>query len=259
MKKRLFLILFAMGMAGILSFLLVDLTKLIALAPEQARAEALPIPLPALKILSLIQPTILLAIAVLIGVRLAHRVGLAAPFADALAAGQGNAGASLKPQVVPGIVGGLVGGMAIIAVFLLFRPLLLPETVARMMEFTKLMPFPTRVLYGGITEELLLRWGFMTLLVWLAWRLFQRRRRDPSSAIFIGAIVISSVMFGIGHLPIAFFLFPEQQSVLVVYVILANSLFGLVAGYLYWKKGLESAMLAHMVVHVLLVTIGEKL
>lgn len=259
MRKQLFLILFALGMAGVLSFLLVDLATLIALAPAQARAEAPPIAPWAFKILSLIQPTILLAIAVLIGVRLANQVELAAPFVEALAAGQGNAGAALKPQIVPGIIGGLVGGFAIVAVFLLFRPLLLPEIVARMTQFTRLLPFPTRVLYGGITEELLLRWGFMTLLVWLAWRLIQRGRGAPSRATFIGAILISSVMFGIGHLPIAIFLFPEQQAVFVVYVILANSLFGLVAGYLYWKKGLESAILAHMVAHVVLVTVGERL
>jgi membrane protease YdiL (CAAX protease family) len=37
-------------------------------------------------------------------------------------------------------------------------------------------------------------------------------------------------------------------------VIVANSLFGLIAGYLYWKRGLESAMLAHMLAHVLLLT-----
>ena len=173
MRKRLFLILFALGMAGVLSFLLVDLSTLIALVPEQMRAEAPPISSSALKILSLIQPTLLLAIAVLIGVRLANRVGLSAPFVEALANGQSTAGKALKPQIIPGIVGGLAGGGSIILVYLLCRPFLLPETVARIMQFTDLMPLPTRLLYGGITEELLLRWGFMTLLVWFAGRLFQ--------------------------------------------------------------------------------------
>ena len=37
-------------------------------------------------------------------------------------------------------------------------------------------------------------------------------------------------------------------------MIVANSIFGLIAGYLYWKRGLESAMFAHMVAHVLLLT-----
>jgi len=258
MKKRLFAILFALGMLGVLSLLLIDLAAVTALAPEQMRAEAPPITL-SLKLVTLVQPTVLLALSVLIGVRLAHPVGLAAPFADALAAGNGNAGAALKRQLVPGIVCGLVGGISIVVVFLLFKPLLLPETVARVIQFGTLMPWPTRLLYGGITEELLLRGGFMTLLVWLAWSLIQRRRRDPSRATFIGAILFSSLLFGIGHLPIVFFLFPRVEPVLIVYVILANSIFGLIAGYLYWKKGLESAMLAHMFAHVVLLAVGDRL
>jgi hypothetical protein len=37
-------------------------------------------------------------------------------------------------------------------------------------------------------------------------------------------------------------LVPEATHALVFFVIIANSAFGLVAGYLYWKKGLELAM-----------------
>jgi hypothetical protein len=35
-------------------------------------------------------------------------------------------------------------------------------------------------------------------------------------------------------------------------VIVANSVFGIVAGYLYWKFGLESAIIAHILGHVVL-------
>jgi membrane protease YdiL (CAAX protease family) len=31
-------------------------------------------------------------------------------------------------------------------------------------------------------------------------------------------------------------------------------MFGLVAGFLYWKKGLEAAIIAHITTHVVLVT-----
>ncbi|HEV8369213.1 MAG TPA: hypothetical protein VGQ39_14765 [Pyrinomonadaceae bacterium] len=77
-KTRLFLILLA-GMAGVLSFLLVDLKALLALFPVPAGTE-IPQVTPALKLLSLIQPTILLSVAVLIGVKLASKVGLSSPF-----------------------------------------------------------------------------------------------------------------------------------------------------------------------------------
>jgi hypothetical protein len=39
---------------------------------------------------------------------------------------------------------------------------------------------------------------------------------------------------------------------MTTYVIIANSAFGFIAGFLYWRKGLESAIIAHMLTHVLL-------
>ena len=237
-------------MAGVLSFLLVDLSALIALVPSPPETQ---IPtIPALKLLSLIQPTLLLALAVFGGVALANRVGLSAPAAEALATG-GDSLTALKPQLVPGLIGGVVGGSCIVITSALFKPFLEPEVIDRISEFMRLVPAPTRLLYGGITEELLLRWGFMTLLVWLAWRFIQKRRNAPSRAIFAVAIVISSLLFGVGHLPLAFMLFPEPSIALIVFIIIANSAFGLIAGYLYWRKGLESAIIAHMSAHLVMI------
>jgi membrane protease YdiL (CAAX protease family) len=57
------------------------------------------------------------------------------------------------------------------------------------------------VLYGGIVEELMLRWRFMTLLVWIGWRLFQRDEGLPSPAIVWTAIILAALLFGLSHLP----------------------------------------------------------
>jgi len=232
--------------------LLVDLSALIALLPIPAGTE-IPKFTPLLKILSLVQPSVILFVAVLVGVALASKVGLSSPVAEAAASGTDLVSA-LKPQIVPGIIGGLTGGASIVLVGLLWKPFLPSEVVALISEFGKLMPLPTRLLYGGITEELLLRWGLMTLLVWAAWRLIQKGRNKPKSAHFVVAILISSAVFGIGHLPVALLLVPQATAALIAFVVAANSLFGLIAGYLYWKKGLESAMIAHMLAHVVMLT-----
>ncbi len=42
---------------------------------------------------------------------------------------------------------------------------------------------------------------------------------------------------------------------IIAYVIIANALFGIVAGFLYWRRGLESAMIAHMLAHGVMLTI----
>jgi membrane protease YdiL (CAAX protease family) len=252
-KTRLFLILWAAGIAGVLSFLLVDLSALLKQFPMPAGTEV-PHITATFKLLSLIQPTVLLSVAVLIGIGLAPKVGLSAPVAEAAAGNGQQLGSVLKPQIIPALIGGFAGGSAIILIWLLLKPFLPPEFVARSAELNKLLPLPTRLLYGGFTEELLLRWGLMTLLVWAAWRLFQRRRGKPQAGYFIGAIIVSAIIFGLGHLPFAFVLVPNASVALILYVISGNFIFGAIAGYLYWKKGLESAMIAHMLAHIVMLT-----
>lgn len=251
-KTRLFVILWLAGLAGVLSLLLIDLDALIKILPIPAGTE-IPTITPALKLLSVVQPAVILAVAVLVGVVLASKVGLSSPVAEAAASG-GDSVSALKPQIVPGIVGGLAGGGSLVLIATVLKPFLSPEVLARLGEYGKVLPLPTRLLQGGIVEELLLRWGLMTLVVWAAWRLFQKGREQPKPAYFVGAIVISSVVFAIGHLPIAFMLFPEMTLALIVFAIVGNSAFGLIGGYLYWKKGLESAMIAHALTHVVMFT-----
>jgi Type II CAAX prenyl endopeptidase Rce1-like len=251
-KTRLFAILWIAGMAGVLSFLLVDLSALLANLPDVAGAN-IPFPLFVLKLLSTIQTTVLLSIAALVGVALAHRVGLSSPAAEALAGG-GNLVAALKPQIVPGLIGGLAGGVAIPLAWLLWKPSLPPTFVTRAEQLNRVLPFPTRLLYGGITEELLLRWGVMTFLVWLAWRLLQKGKGKPRAVWFVSAIIVSSIVFGLGHLPLVRALAVSFTVAIVGYIVVANALFGFIAGFLYWKRGLEAAIIAHMLAHVVIIT-----
>lgn len=249
-KKRLFLVIFSLGFAGVISFLLIDLSALVALLPVQDGTQVTTIT-PAIKLLSLLQSTVLVVVATLIGVLLASKVGLSSPAAEALAAGEPVAPA-LRPQLLPGALGAFVGGISILVAAAVFKPFLTTETIQRVAQFGGLMPLPTRLLYGGLTEEVLVRWGFMTLIVWAVWRLFQKKLTKPSKGSFIVAIVISSIVFGIGHLPIAIGVLRDTSVALIAFVIVGNSAFGLVAGYLYWRYGLESAMMAHVLGHVVL-------
>ena len=252
-KTRLFLILLVAGLAGTLSFLLVDLSAFLANLPVTAGAR-MPFPPLAIKLLSIIQSTIIMSLAVLIGVSLASKVGLSSPAAEAAAGGR-RLGSAFTPQIVPGLIGGLAGGVAIVSSWLLWKPFLPPEFVTRAEKLNMALPFLTRILYGGIVEELLLRWGLMTLLVWAAWRLFQRGQGKPRGACFVSAIIVSSIVFGLGHLPVAVALAVPFTLPIVCYIVLANAVFGLIAGYLYWQKGLEAAMIAHMLAHVVIVTV----
>lgn len=243
--KKQFLVLWLAGMLGVLSTLQLNVP-----IPQ---GTPLPLPLQYIKLLGLIQPTILLAVAVFVGITLAPKVGLSAPFTAAIARGD-RLSTAIKPQVLPGLVGGLLGAIALSTISSLWSPFLPWDFLAKAKE--QPTPLLVRLLYGGITEELLLRWGLMTLLVWLGWRLLQRRKGQPRTRYVVGAIVLSSLFFGMAHLPILFALGSQVTLSLISYILVANSLFGAIAGYLYWRRGLESAMIAHVFAHVGMITIS---
>ena len=252
-NKRLFLILWLAGMAGVLSFLLVDISAVARALPVPEGMPPPELPPPALlKLAAIFQPAVLTSIAVAIGVLLAPKVGLNAPAAEAFA-NNNPVWPALKPQIVPGIAAGIACGIAIIATWIIAKPFMPPEFVTRAVDFNKFIPHAVRILYGGFTEEILLRWGLMTFLVWLLWKIFQHGRGEPRGVFVIASIAVSAMVFGAGHLPIASALAGGLTLPIVIYVISANSLFGVVAGFLYWRRGLEGAMVAHMFAHVVLI------
>lgn len=250
MRIKLFAILWFLGFLGVLSLLGMDFPL-----PEGTELQ---FPIWGIKLLSLIQPTVLLSLSVFIGIQLAPKVGLSAPFCEAIIRGNSLISA-LKLQIIPGLIGGILGGMILGLIQGLAQVLLPADFVTKAEVLSRNTPFLTRLLYGGITEELLLRWGLMTLFVWVGWRLFSKGKGEPPALIFIGAIIFSSLIFALGHLPLVFLLGTLVTPAIIAYVMIGNSVFGFMAGYLYWQKGLEAAMLAHILVHVVLVTAHQFL
>ncbi|WP_242028574.1 hypothetical protein [Pseudanabaena sp. FACHB-2040] len=58
------------------------------------------------------------------------------------------------------------------------------------------------------------------------------------------------------HLPYAIALGLPLTPALVGFLLIQNSLVAGVAGYLFWRYGLETAMIAHLTVHAVLAPIG---
>jgi membrane protease YdiL (CAAX protease family) len=69
------------------------------------------------------------------------------------------------------------------------------------------------------------------------------------------AIVVSAVLFGVGHLP-ALVQAVELTPVLVARTILLNAIAGVIFGWLYWQRSLETAMLSHASFHVPLLVLS---
>ena len=105
--------------------------------------------------------------------------------------------------------------------------------------------------YGGIGEEILLRLFVMTLLTWLVWRVVHRRALPVRTAAYWIGIIGAALLFGAGHLPAAAAVWP-LTTVVIARTLLLNGIAGIATGWLYWKYGLEYAMVAHFSADIVL-------
>lgn len=241
-KVILGLILFVFGVIGVASMLTMHIPipeETVALLKDSFTPEQM-------QMLALINPTFLVLVAVVIGTILYQKVGFKLPVLERIV-GIDNPGDSVKSVAIYGIVGGVLAGVALTVIGLIFTPIL-PA------EFTELNKsiqpsLAARFLYGGITEEIMMRFGLMTLIVWLGVKIFKGQK---PMVYWIG-IFASALLFAFGHFPIAYQAVGEPSTGLLSYILIGNSVGGIAFGWLYWKKGLESAFLAHIFTHVVMV------
>jgi hypothetical protein len=195
---------------------------------------------------SSLQSLLLFAISAAIGTALAPRVGLGAPVFEALVAGA-SLWPALQPMLLPSLVIGVSGALLFVAAYYLyFRRILDMETVQAMEELRNGIGMAGRLLYGGIAEEVLTRWGLMTLFVWLGSLL----TGDAGPVVMWVAIVISGVLFGLGHAPGYLAAGCHRSPLFLTTMIGLNLWASLIFGWLYWQYGLEAAMMGHMLFHL---------
>lgn len=104
------------------------------------------------------------------------------------------------------------------------------------------------ITYGGLTEEVLMRWGMMGIVLW-GLAAVVGETGDPGPAIATVAILISALLFAAGHLPAAL-VGETRTGRFIVRIIALNTLAGLLFGWLFWQWNLETAMAAHVGFHI---------
>ena len=67
------------------------------------------------------------------------------------------------------------------------------------------------------------------------------------------------MIFGAGHLPATHLLAGHLTGTMVASVIAGGAAFGIVAGFLYYRYGLESAIMCHALSHILAYAVGRAL
>ena len=239
-----------------LALLLAGLVGVLAVLPYQfaltgwPSADALPLVLA----LTLIQNAVLIGLAVVVGLALGPLVGFRV-----------YAPASVPTTYGRAVALGVAFGVVVLAIdALVFAPFVRDAVLGG-----AVLPVqPNRgeaawlgllaSLYGGVTEELLLRFGLMTLLAWVGWHLSGRPTELPAGVAW-ASILIAAALFGLGHLGATAAVLELTPAVLVRMLVLNG--IGVVAfGWLYWPYDVVSAMVAHftgdVVLHVIAVLVA---
>jgi membrane protease YdiL (CAAX protease family) len=205
---------------------------------------------PAVLLGAVVQSTVLFSIAIFFGLYLAKRVGLGLPVLEGAFEGR-KTGGYLK-SIVPLSLGmGVLAGIVVIFLSLIFWHISL--TLLHVEMSVPAWKALLACFYGAIAEEILCRLFLMTLFVWICTKIRKTPQGKPTITGIWVSIVLSSVLFGLGHLPITGDLI-GLSPIVVVRAVLLSGVVGIIFGRLYQKYGLESAMLSHfscdIVLHV---------
>jgi membrane protease YdiL (CAAX protease family) len=194
-------------------------------------------------IIAAVQTGVLFWVLAWIGLQLGARHGLDAPWLRALV--YRTPLPSIRPRWLMAASGGVVLGVLVIASnTMITSPSSLAFGAASLAWRGLLAAF-----YGGTAEEILCRLFLVSSLVWLlAW--IGRGRARPW--MFVTAITLAALLFGLGHLPGAFAMGMPRSFIPIALIVLINALIGIFSGVLYWKLGLEHAMLAHFSIDIVI-------
>lgn len=204
-------------------------------------------------VLSTLLQQALFSVVLFLGMVLSRKIGMGTPLIDAWSEGKKVKGKLVDIAKRSIKIGVLVG----IALFMI-------DAVVFAYLFSMLTEAPGEPyiiegflasFYGGIVEEILMRLFLMSFFVWITFKISKTKKGMPTNFGIWLSIILSSIIFGIGHLSAAGMLTP----IIVARVVILNGIAGIAFGWLYWKRGLEASIIAHfstdIMLHVVLFTI----
>ncbi|MGV8839214.1 MAG: CPBP family intramembrane glutamic endopeptidase [Bauldia sp.] len=200
------------------------------------------------RLVLVIQPTILLFILALVGAATADAAGTRSLIAE------WAAGYAIAPEALAGVwriaLLGIVFGFGLFLFDRLTKPYWAPPGRGPDLGADwKPSSLVAGLFYGGIVEEIMMRWGIMNLLLFLAVRLTGAADGNPSLLLVWVAVAIAALIFAAGHLPAAFASGLRNRG-FILRTLGLNFVAGLLFGWLFWNWNLETAMIAHAAFHV---------
>ena len=194
---------------------------------------------PLMLILTFAQNLVMFAVVIFLGLLLSKKIGMGLPILSNVLEGK-NQTKEIKSILLPSIVLGLAAGVLIVLLALLFNIPELNNSESSISPWKALLAS----FYGGIGEEVLLRLFLVSLFVWITFKIKKNEDGMPTNFGIWLSILLSAIVFGLGHLPATAQIVP-LTGIIILRAVVLNGAGGIIFGWLYWKKGLESAMIAH--------------
>ncbi len=182
-----------------------------------------------------------------LGLRLGPALGLGAPLLIALLERRPGAGAQLRRDAMLATAIGVVIG-ALLWVMRIVLALYLPAELPALGHRGAIGGLLVSI-SAAIGEEIWMRLGVMTVLAWLIKRIAGHAELRPFVA--WAAILLAAVLFGLIHVPQLAAAGAASPSGIVA-TMLGNMLVATACGWLYWRRSLIAAIVAHFAVDVVL-------
>jgi hypothetical protein len=195
---------------------------------------------------AIIQTLAIVLIMCFAGAVLSKITGLRAPILEVLLGGQSG-----MDELLPILLPALFYSFCALLVFCLLYHYLAKYVIDEkslniITQLRRVMGLDGCILYGGVVEEIIGRWGLMNLATFFA-LIFMNQ---ISPLIVWLSILISGLIFSVGQLP-AYIAAGCTSSRRFIYSFILLSLCQSVFfGYVFWQYGLVCSILAHMFFHL---------
>jgi len=190
-----------------------------------------------------------------LGLWVARKIGLGAPYLESRLDGAARPAAPFSSIVGPALFWAVVTALIAFGIDTIFLKLLgvdfpAPEIHARIDVVwwrSGLASF-----WAPFSEEIVDRLFLLSLVAWLGMKLFRVRGAERGrTAVLWGATVVTALFFGWYHISNEQMFAQVVPGIVQLRTILIILPVGLAFGWLYVRRGLEAAILAHFVIDVI--------
>ncbi|WP_176444893.1 CPBP family intramembrane glutamic endopeptidase [Paenibacillus herberti] len=192
------------------------------------------------------QTIAIVAVCAAAGIYFGPKIGIADQFLNGLSRGKADWNDLIR-QLWIGAIAGIVCIFCWMACYYGFiRARIDRESVLIAEGLRQNLGLMTRITSGGITEEIIFRWGLLSFVMWLI-----SLMESSQPIAFWTATIITGILFGLAHLPGNLQKGCKPSPMLISSAVLGNLWVTIVCGYLLWQYGLIAAIVVHILFHVI--------